>query len=145
MIPPMMKMVNPSWMAVAQSIPVEIFSQGTPMAKMDGQIDDAVKQSRVDELMLTQQDVAFAKAKGMTGKSIEVLIDRPAGRDEEDGYVARSQSQAPDIDSCVFVNGNGTELHPGQLLNVRVTDYQNYDLVAEVPRKRSRSLTVVSR
>jgi len=27
---------------------------------------------------------------------------------------------------------------------VRVTDYQNYDLVAEVPRKRSRSLTVVS-
>ena len=116
---------------------------GTPMAKMDGQIDDAVKQSRVDELMLTQQDVAFAKAKGMTGKSIEVLIDRPAGRDEEDGYVARSQSQAPDIDSVVFVSGNGTPLHPGQLVTVRVTDYQNYDLVAEIPRKRSRSLTVV--
>ena len=93
--------------------------------------------------MLAQQEVAFAKAKGMTGKSIEVLIDRPAGRDEEDGYVARSQSQAPDIDSVVFVNGNGTPLHPGQLINVRVTDYQNYDLVAEVPRKRSRSLTVV--
>jgi ribosomal protein S12 methylthiotransferase len=116
---------------------------GTPMARMDNQVDDAVKQARVEELMLAQQDVAFAKAKGMTGKSIEVLIDRPAGRDEEDGYVARSQSQAPDIDSVVFVNGNGTPLHPGQLVNVRVTDYQNYDLVAEVPRKRSRSLMVV--
>jgi ribosomal protein S12 methylthiotransferase len=116
---------------------------GTPMARMDGQVEDAVKQARVEELMLAQQDVAFAKAKSMAGQSIEVLIDRPAGRDEEDGYVARSQSQAPDIDSCVFVNGNGTPLHPGQLVNVCVTDYQNYDLVAEVPQKRSRSLTVV--
>lgn len=117
---------------------------GTPMARMDGQVDEKVKQARVEELMLAQQEVAFAKAKSMTGKSIEVLIDRPAGRDEEDGYVARSQAQAPDIDSCVFVNGNGTPLHPGQLVNVRVTDYQNYDLVAEVPRKRSRSLKVVT-
>jgi ribosomal protein S12 methylthiotransferase len=118
---------------------------GTPMARMDGQIDEKVKQARVEELMLAQQEVAFAKAESMTGRTIEVLIDRPAGRDEDDGYVARSQSQAPDIDSCIFVNGNGTALHPGQLVDVRVTDYQNYDLVAEVPRKRSRSLTVVSR
>ncbi len=133
---------------------------GTPMARMDNQVDEKVKQARVEELMLAQQDVAFAKAKSMAGKSIEVLIDsstaltagRPAGRDEGDGstaptaggYVARSQAQAPDIDSCVFVNGNGAELHPGQLVNVRVTDYQNYDLVAEVVRKRSRSLRVVS-
>ena len=115
---------------------------GTPMAKMDGQIDDQVKQVRVEELMLAQQEVAFAKAKAMKGKTIEVLIDRPAGRDEEDGFVARSQSQAPDIDSVVFVHGKN--LHPGQLLNVRVTDYQAYDLVAEVPRTRSRSLTVVT-
>jgi ribosomal protein S12 methylthiotransferase len=116
---------------------------GTPMARMDNQVDDKVKQARVEELMLAQQDVAFAKAESMAGQTIEVLIDRPAGRDEEDGYVARSQAQAPDIDSCVFVNGNGTELHPGQLVNVRVTDYQNYDLVAEVPARKSRTLRVI--
>jgi ribosomal protein S12 methylthiotransferase len=116
---------------------------GTPMARMDKQVDDAVKQARVEELMLAQQDVAFARAKATVGKLIDVLIDRPAGRDEEDGYVARSQAQAPDIDSCVFVNGNGTELHPGQLVNVRVTDYQNYDLIAEVPARKSRALRVI--
>jgi ribosomal protein S12 methylthiotransferase len=116
---------------------------GTPMARMDNQVDEKVKQARVEELMLAQQDVAFAKAKSMVGESIEVLIDRPAGRDEEDGYVARSQAQAPDIDSCVFVNGNGTELHPGQLVNVRVTDHQNYDLVAEVAIKKARRLPVL--
>jgi ribosomal protein S12 methylthiotransferase len=116
---------------------------GTPMARMDNQVDEKVKQARVEELMLAQQDVAFAKAKSMVGKSIEVLIDRPAGRDEEDGYVARSQAQAPDIDSCVFVNGSGNELHPGQLVNARVTDYQNYDLVAEVAVKKTRRLPVL--
>jgi ribosomal protein S12 methylthiotransferase len=117
---------------------------GTPMARMDNQVEEKVKQARVEELMLAQQEVAFAKAKAMAGKLIEVLVDRPAGRDDEDGYVARSQSQAPDIDSCVFVNGNGAPLHPGQLLNVRVTDYQNYDLIAEVPRRKSRMLRVIS-
>src|SRR5207248_1773544 len=78
---------------------------GTAMGRMDGQIPDDVKKRRVEELMLAQQEVAFAKAAAMVGKSIEVLVERPAGRDEEDGFVARSQSQAPDIDSVVFVHG----------------------------------------
>ena len=54
---------------------------------------------------------------------------------------ARSQSQAPDIDSCVFVHG--PELHPGKMLDVKVTDFQAYDLVAQVPKKRSRSLSLL--
>src|SRR3982751_5689862 len=60
---------------------------GTPMSKLPNQIPDDVKRSRVEELMLAQQEVAFEKAKSMVGKSIDVLIDRPAGRDAEDGYV----------------------------------------------------------
>jgi ribosomal protein S12 methylthiotransferase len=101
-----------------------------------------VKKARVEELMLAQQDVAFAKAQAMVGKSIEVLIDRPAGRDEADGFVARSQSQAPDIDSVVFVTGK--HLHAGQLVQVKVTDYQAYDLVAKVVTSKSKKLPVLS-
>jgi ribosomal protein S12 methylthiotransferase len=121
------------------------FSQesGTPMGRMTDQLSDEIKQARVEELMLAQQEVAFAKAKKMVGRNIEVLIDRPAGRDIEDGFVARSQSQAPDIDSVVHVDGNGTELHTGQLVNAKVTDYQAYDLVAQVPRSKASSLKVV--
>jgi ribosomal protein S12 methylthiotransferase len=114
---------------------------GTPMARMDGQLPDKVKQQRVEELMLAQQQVAFAKSKSMVGQTIEVLIDRIAGRDEEDGFVARSHAQAPDIDSVVFVSGEN--IHIGQLLDVKVTDYQAYDLVAEVPAKKLRSLNVL--
>jgi ribosomal protein S12 methylthiotransferase len=115
---------------------------GTPMGRMDGQLPDDLKQQRVEELMLAQQKVAFARSKKTVGQTIDVLIDRPAGRDAEDGYVGRSSSQAPDIDSCVFVHGEN--LHPGQIVRVKVTDYQNYDLVAEVPKKKSRSLKVIA-
>jgi ribosomal protein S12 methylthiotransferase len=114
---------------------------GTPMGRMEGQVSDEAKKERVEELMLAQQEVAFAKASGMVGKSIEVLVDRPAGRHDEDGYVGRTQSQAPDIDSVVFVSG--PELHAGKMVDVKVTDYQAYDLVGEVARKKGRRLAVV--
>jgi ribosomal protein S12 methylthiotransferase len=117
---------------------------GTAMGRMGDQIPDDVKNARVEELMLAQQEVAFAKARSMVGQSIEVMIERPAGRDIEDGYVARSQSQAPDIDSVVHVQSDGSPLHPGQMVMVKVTDYQNYDLVAQVPKKKSRTLKVVT-
>jgi ribosomal protein S12 methylthiotransferase len=116
---------------------------GTAMGRMEGQIPEAVKQARVEELMLAQQEVAFAKAQAMKGSTIEVLIERPAGRDVEDGWVARSRSQAPDIDSVVFVHSE-TELHAGQLVDVKVTDFQAYDLVAEVARKKTRRLAVLA-
>jgi ribosomal protein S12 methylthiotransferase len=116
---------------------------GTPMGRMEEQVPDAVKQQRVEELMLAQQQVAFAKARERVRQTIEVLIDRPAGRDEDDGYVARSAAQAPDIDSVTYVAG--ADLHPGRLVDVKITDYQNYDLVAEVPSPKRRGLPVLAR
>ena len=115
---------------------------GTPMGRMEDQVPDDVKQQRVEELMLAQQEVAFANARKQVGQTTEVLIDRPAGRDEEDGYVARGRAQAPDIDSVTFVRG--PSLHVGQLASVVVTDYQNYDLVAEVRRPKSKRLPVLA-
>jgi ribosomal protein S12 methylthiotransferase len=114
---------------------------GTPMGRMEGQIPDEVKQQRVEELMLAQQEVAFARARRQIGRTMQVLIDRPAGRDAEDGFVARGEAQAPDIDSVTFVHGGNP--HPGQIVNVKVTDFQAYDLVAEVLKKRERALAVL--
>jgi ribosomal protein S12 methylthiotransferase len=116
---------------------------GTPMGRLDEQLPHAVKQQRVEELMLAQQQVAFAKARSMKNKTIEVLVDRPAAREEEDGWVTRSQSQAPDIDSITLVKAD--RLYPGQLLDVQVTGSDHYDLVAQLPKKKSRSLTVVAK
>jgi len=115
---------------------------GTPMGRMEGQLTDEVKQARVEELMLVQQEVAFKKAASLRGETIEVLVDRPAGRDvEEDGWVARHAGQAPDIDSSTIVHGGG--LHAGMLTRVEVVGAGGYDLYAQVPKKKGRGLTVI--
>jgi ribosomal protein S12 methylthiotransferase len=111
---------------------------GTPMGRMEDQIPDQVKQERVEELMLAQQKVAFARAKKMKGRTIEVLVDKPG---EGELWQARSQGQAPDIDSSVLILAE--RLYPGQILDVRVTGANGYDLTAEIPKKKSRSLMVI--
>ncbi|WP_428939538.1 30S ribosomal protein S12 methylthiotransferase RimO [Fontivita pretiosa] len=119
---------------------------GTAMGRMPDQIPDDVKQRRVEELMLAQQQVAFARAAAMVGRTLEVLIDAPAPPSASTGaFVARSQSQAPEIDSVVYVRTDPSRrLHPGQFVNVKVAGHRAYDLIGDIPRKRSRSLTVVA-
>jgi ribosomal protein S12 methylthiotransferase len=112
---------------------------GTPMGRMDGQLSDDVKQARVEELMLAQQELIFARNAKRIGETVEVMIESK----QQGGYVARTAGQAPDIDSVVYV-GSKAKLIAGDVLNVKITDYQAYDLVAQVATKKGRSLAVVS-
>ncbi|MBC7783175.1 MAG: 30S ribosomal protein S12 methylthiotransferase RimO [Burkholderiales bacterium] len=111
---------------------------GTPMGKLDGQLPDDVKKSRVEELMLAQQDIVFAQNESRVGETIEVMNEKRDGL----AYVARHQGQAPDIDSVVFVKSRQNKA-PGEIVSVNLTDFKAYDLVAEVPVKKGRSLSVV--
>lgn len=115
---------------------------GTPMGRLTEQHSEKTKQAWVEDLMLTQQEVVFARNKKRIGTTERVLIDRPAGRDLEDGYVSRSAGQAPDIDSVTFVH-SPKKLAAGDFVDVTITDFQAYDLVAEIPQKKSRALRVV--
>ena len=116
---------------------------GTPMGRMTDQVGEKVKQEWVEEIMLAQQDNVFARNERRITETVDVLVDRPAGRDLEDGYVARTQGQAPDIDSCVFL-ASPRKLVPGEIVKAQITDFQNYDLVAQIPQEKRRSLKVVS-
>jgi ribosomal protein S12 methylthiotransferase len=115
---------------------------GTPMGRLEDQHSEKTKARWVEELMLAQQEVAFARAKALRGSMLRVLIDRPASRNpDEDGYVARHQGQAPDIDSHTLVKA--PNLHVGQMLDVEVLGADGYDLFAAPPKSKSRSLKVV--
>ena len=57
-------------------------------------------------------------------------------------FTARTQSQAPEIDSLTHVTG--PDLYPGQFVNVKITDYQAYDLIVQVPQSKSRKLKVLA-
>jgi ribosomal protein S12 methylthiotransferase len=115
---------------------------GTPMGRMEGQVSDEVKAARLEELMLTQQGIAFGKAKDRIGGSVEVLIDRVDANSKKN-WIGRTSGQAPDIDSVTVVSGDG--LHAGKMVTAKVTGAKGYDSVAEIPKKKStRSLLVVS-
>ncbi|WP_438482300.1 30S ribosomal protein S12 methylthiotransferase RimO [Oleiharenicola lentus] len=92
---------------------------GTRGAKMLDQIPPKIKEARWHRLMALQQEVAREVSKGFVDKTIKVLVEEPG--------VARGEADAPDIDGRVYVP---RELPVGEFVNVAITGYQDYDLLA---------------
>lgn len=97
----------------------------TPAGRMKHQCAGEVKESRAAAIMEAQQAIAFKRAAGRRGRTIEVVID---GFGRDGTYPARHAGQAPDIDSSTFVQGG--EFDPGAFVRVRCTGSRGYDLIA---------------
>jgi len=98
--------------------------EGTVAAALDGQVPEEVRRARADRLMLVQQEVAFAAARGRIGEELICLVDEA----DENGAVGRFYGQAPHIDSVCHIEECKAE--PGEFVRCRVVDTQDYDLVA---------------
>jgi ribosomal protein S12 methylthiotransferase len=99
---------------------------GTPAAELDGHLPDAVKQSRRDRLMATQQEIAFTWNASQVGRRLDAMIDRRVA-DQPQACVGRTYADAPEIDGQVYVTGKG--LSPGQIVSCEVVAAEGYDLV----------------
>jgi len=99
---------------------------GTDAAELPGQVPDEVKQQRLDELMLTQQKIAFAQNKDRIASTLRCLVDsvdpKRLGR-------GRYYGQAPDIDSVCIIKRCSAK--PGQFIKVKVVGTQDYDLLVK--------------
>jgi ribosomal protein S12 methylthiotransferase len=104
---------------------------GAASNSLPGQVPEEVKAERYARFMETQQQVSADILSARVGQTIEVLVDEVDG----EGAISRSAWDAPEIDGCVFLNGE-TELAPGDMLNVRVEHSDEYDLWA-VPTKET--------
>jgi len=100
---------------------------GTPAATMPDQVSERTKRKRREALMQVQQRIAFAKNRGMLGRTVEVLIDRPT--DREALWVGRTAGQSPDVDSVTFVHAEAAA--PGDFVEARIVDVAGYDLIAQ--------------
>jgi ribosomal protein S12 methylthiotransferase len=99
---------------------------GTAAAKMPGQIPDRIKEERVEELMLTQQKIAFAKNKKLLGGKLTCLVD---SIDAGGSGKGRFYGQAPDIDSVCLIENCSAK--PGCFISTRVVNTKGYDLIVE--------------
>ncbi len=101
----------------------------TPAGRMKDQIPEAVKKQRVESLMLTQQEVAFALADARIGSTFDVVVEEP---DDSGLTIARHQGQAPEVDSVTLVESCVADA--GDFITVRCIDRNDYDLVASPTR-----------
>ena len=103
---------------------------GTPAAELDNQLEESLKEAYLEDVMLTQQEVSFAKNESLIGTEMELIIE---GRIPEDNvYVARSYRDTPNVDSLVFLTNAEKEYMTGDFVNANITDFNEYDLIGEI-------------
>ena len=103
--------------------------EGTAAAKFDDQIDDEVKQRRMENIMESQQLISEENCKKYQDKTVEVVVE---GFDKyAECFFGRTQADAPDIDGKVFFSSE-KPLSVGQYVNVKITETLDYDLIGEV-------------
>ncbi len=100
--------------------------EGTPGAEMPDQVDEEVKQRRLDELMTLQQGISLEENTARVGEICEVLCEGA----EEGIFVGRSIREAPESDGVIRFTA-AREVAPGEYLNVKITGADAYDLFGE--------------
>lgn len=117
------------WLQEAQLDRVGCFKyeavDGARANALPNHVPEDIKQERWERLMETQQAISTARLAKKVGSTIEVLVDEV----DEEGAVARSWADAPDIDGNVYLNGE-CDLQPGDKLTVFVEHADEYDLWA---------------
>lgn len=100
--------------------------EDTPAFDMKNQIDEDVKKRRQEVLMNVQFFITEASNKGRVGNIYKVIVDSFA-----DGkYTGRSYMDSPEIDSGIIFTSN-KELNIGDFVDVKITDFDGYDLIGE--------------
>jgi ribosomal protein S12 methylthiotransferase len=102
------------------------YERDTPAVRLEGHLPEEMKAERRDRLMQAQQAVAFAWSNAQVGKEMEVLLDGP-DPEMPSHFLARGPQDAPDIDAVVRLKGKN--LHAGDLVRVKITAADGYDLV----------------
>ena len=87
-----------------------------------------VKQRRLDELMILQQEISAEVEAEKVGKILKVIIDRKEG----DYYIGRTEFCSPEVDPEVLIKSGEKRLRVGCFYNVKITQSEEFDLYGEV-------------
>ena len=102
--------------------------EGTKAADMPDQIPEDVKESRKNELLALQQEIAFMHAQENEGRILTVMTEGKVA--DEDVYICRTYADAPDVDGYLFLHTDEV-LCSGDFVKVKVTGAHEYDLIGE--------------
>ncbi len=99
--------------------------EGTPAYKLPNQIDEEVKEKRVENLYKIQKSISLNFTKSKLGEKVEVVCD---GIDyDKECFVGRAYFNAPDIDGKVYFTSDDV-INQGETYLVLVEEVDEYDL-----------------
>ena len=107
--------------------------EGTPAFDLPNKVDPKTAKQRRARLMKEQARISRKRNKARIGERVQVIFE---GESNESDLLwqGRMETQAPDIDGCVLINDapEGFAPSPGELLDVLITEAQQYDLVGRI-------------
>ena len=102
--------------------------EGTYAAKnYEDEIPQEVKETRLDELMAIQENVALESNQSKIGKTLKVIIDK----EDTDYYIGRTEFDSPEVDPEVLIKKD-RPLTIGEFYQAEITDALPYELIAVV-------------
>jgi ribosomal protein S12 methylthiotransferase len=101
--------------------------EGAAANELPGALPEEVREERRMRLMQHQEDISTRRLEAKIGARMTVLVDDI----DEDGAIARSKGDAPEIDGLVYVT-DGFDLAIGDFAEVEITDCDVHDLYAKL-------------
>jgi ribosomal protein S12 methylthiotransferase len=121
------------WLQEAQLDRVGCFRyspvEGAAANALPGAVPDEVKEERWQRFMAAATAISRSRLAAKVGSQQRVLVDTV----DENGAIARSRADAPDIDGVVRIAKPG-KLKSGDWADVEITDADDYDLAAKLRR-----------
>lgn len=99
----------------------------------EGQIDEQTKERRLKKLFDVQKEISLENNKQRMGEEYEVIVEGIS--DDEEYFVCRSMFEAPDVDGRIFIKideESASKVIVGEYAKVKIIDYNDYDLFAQV-------------
>lgn len=99
--------------------------EGAKANDLPDHVPEEIQQERFDRFMQAQQAISARKLQRKIGSRMTVLVDEV----DEEGAVARSVGDAPNIDGMVYLN-DFFDCQPGDFIEVEIEHADEYDLWA---------------
>jgi ribosomal protein S12 methylthiotransferase len=106
--------------------------EGCPSEFFADQVPEDEKMRRRDYLLNVQSELSTAIQKKYIGKIEPVLVEG-LSRETDLLLEGRTRYQAPEVDGCVYINDGVAS--PGDIVNVRITETETYDLIGGIVDK----------
>jgi len=114
------------WLEEAQLTRVGCFQYedvaGAAANDLPGQVAQEIKAERYKRLMEHQRLISVDVLAARVGQTVDVIVDEV----DDEGAIARSTWDAPEVDGCVYLNGE-TDVRPGDIVEVKILHADEYD------------------